>query len=78
MGIMVALFYLNAKKMTDVNITKLKKEAASIGYKVTKAQNISKEQLTFTLGKELLLQEKVKRIDVDKPVTRDNLVISNL
>lgn len=71
----IALFYLQAKKLKDISVVKVKKELMKLGVTIPKSQTYSKEALVILLGKELFSKEKVVRKDVMKVISKDNLVI---
>ena len=76
MGVLAALFYLNIKKISDVNMPKLRKELSRLGITFSKGNLPTKERLLYLFGKELLRSEKLKRKDLKKPISRDNLVVA--
>lgn len=77
MGIVAALFYLKVRKVSDISMPRLKKEAANVGIKFTRGTVPPKEQLLFLLGKELLETGRLQRIDQSKVITRTNLVLND-
>ena len=58
-----ALFYLKAKKLSDITVMSVKKQLTKLGVTFPKGQSYSKEALVILLGKELFNKGKVKRID---------------
>ena len=74
MGIVAALFYLKVRKVSDIIMARLKKEAANVGIKFTRGTMPSTEQLLFLLGKELLETGRLQKMDQSKVITRTNLV----
>ncbi len=75
MGVLAALFYLNVKRISDVSMTKLRKEAAGLGMQFPKGTLPQKESLAFLLGKELLKTGKLQRKDLKKTISRENLIV---
>ena len=77
MAIITALFYLKAKKTSELTIINLKKTATQLGICTCTASRVTytKEQLCTLIWKELFSQGKLKRIDTAKVVTKDNLML---
>ena len=71
-----ALFFLNAKKLSDVTVVSVKKALTQLGVTVPKGQSYGKESLVILLGKELFGKGKVRRKDETKVITKDNLVLA--
>lgn len=76
MAIITALFYLKAKKTSELTIINLKKTATQLGISSAIEVKYTKEQLCTVVGKELFSQGKVKRIDTTKVITKDNLMLA--
>ena len=77
MAIITALiFYLKAKKTSELMIIHLKKTATQLGISSAIEVKYTKEQLCTVVGKELFSQGKVKRIDTTKVITKDNLMLA--
>ena len=70
-----ALFFLKAKKLSDVTVTSVKKALTQFGVTVPKGQSYGKESLVILLGKELFGKGKVRRKDETKVISKDNLVL---
>ena len=75
MAIITALFYLKAKKTSELTIINLKKTATQLGISTASRVTYTKEQLCTLIGKELFPQAKVKRIDTAKVITKDNFML---
>ena len=70
-----ALFFLNAKKLSDVTVMGVKKVLTQLGVTVPKGQSYGKESLVILLGKDLFGKGKVWRKDETKVISKDNLVL---
>ena len=70
-----ALFFLNAKKLSDVTVMSVKNALTQLGVTVPKGKSYGKESLVILLGKELFGKGKVRRKDETKVISKDNLVL---